>query len=166
MARSALCRRSHTPTGRPKPCFFLAMVSVGSKSFNASLKKGRNCVPFNFYAGGSLAAKSITSSSSIGNATSMPRSSQIDSIEKFGRKDIPGTEAFQQIVAFVAIRHRQRRLRNVALCPAEQCNAVCQRKASDQGCDEAATKELWNAVVAGEQLLCRIAGIAAKKLVA
>jgi hypothetical protein len=39
------CWQAHTPKGRPKPCFFLVMISSGRKPRSASLKNQRSFRP-------------------------------------------------------------------------------------------------------------------------
>ena len=43
---SAGWRVSHTPKGRPNPCFFFVMISSGRKPRSASLKNQRSLSPF------------------------------------------------------------------------------------------------------------------------
>src|SRR5258708_37361518 len=67
---------SHVPKGSPKPCLVLALISSGRNPRNDSLKKYRSRVPLSLNRGGKAEENDTKASSSKGNRSSRPASSQ------------------------------------------------------------------------------------------
>src|SRR5262249_10016556 len=92
------------------------------------------------------------------------RLSLIDLRKKLGVEQVRRAQTFEQVVAFVACRHRKASLLDVAACFSNEGNGICS-PCAQQRLQHPLSQGLGNALVEGQLILLRVARIASEQLV-